>query len=94
MIDEGKTKVALTVTPTDYGTMLFGDEWGLGDTLAVTAGEITTTAVVYTVALSIQADGVYIAAEVGKPLTVGFEEKLATETLAQARRISEIERNQ
>jgi hypothetical protein len=94
LIDEGKTKVALTVTPTDDGTMLFGDEWGLGDTLAVTAGEITTTAVVYTVALSIQADGVYIAAEVGKPLTVGFEEKLATETLAQARRISEIERNQ
>lgn len=93
LIDDGKTKVALTVTPTDDGTMLFGDEWGLGDTLTVTAGSITTTAVVYTVALSVQADGVYIAAEVGKPLAMGFEERLASETLAQTRRLSEIERN-
>lgn len=93
LIDEGKTKVALTVTPTDDGTMLFGDEWGLGDTLTVTAGSITTTAVVYTVALSVQADGVYIAAEVGKPVAIGFEDKLADETLAQTRRLSEIERN-
>lgn len=93
LIDEGKTKVALTVTPTDDGTMLFGDEWGLGDTLTVTAGNITTTAVVYTVALSVQADGVYIAAEVGKPLSLGFEERLASETLTQTRRLSEIERN-
>lgn len=93
LIDDGKTKVALTVTPTDDGTMLFGNEWGLGDTLTVTAGTITTTAVVYTVALSVQADGVYIAAEVGKPLAIGFEDKLADETLAQTRRLSEIERN-
>lgn len=93
LIDEGKTKVALTVTPTDDGTMLFGDQWGLGDTVTVTAGTIITTAVVYTVALSVQADGVYIAAEVGKPISSDFESRLATETMAQTRRLSEIERN-
>lgn len=93
LIDDGKTKVALTVTPTDDGTMLFGDEWGLGDTLTVTSGTIVTTAVVYTVALSVQVDGIYIAAEVGKPLSKDFEAQLATETMAQTRRLSEIERN-
>ena len=93
LIDEGKTKVALTVTPTDDGTMLFGNEWGLGDTLTVTAGAVNTTAVVYTVALSIQADGVYLAAEVGKPLASDYETRLTQQTLEQTKRISAVERN-
>jgi hypothetical protein len=93
LVDNGKTKVSLTVTPTDDGSMLFGDEWGLGDTLTVVAGSIVTTAVVYTVALSVQVDGVYIAAEVGKPLAADFEQKLAEQTVQQTKRISEIERN-
>jgi hypothetical protein len=65
----------------------------LGDTLTVVAGSIVTTAVVYTVALSVQVDGVYIAAEVGKPLAADFEQKLAEQTVQQTKRISEIERN-
>jgi hypothetical protein len=65
LIDEGKTRVSMTVTPTDDTTMLFGSEWGLGDTSTVTVRETVATAVVYTVALSIQTDGVYLAAEVG-----------------------------
>lgn len=93
LIDDGKTKVALTVTPTDDGTMLFGSEWGLGDTLTVTAGTVNTVAVVYTVAISIQADGVFLAAEVGKPVASDYETRLAQQALEQTRRISEIERN-
>ena len=93
LIDEGKTRVSMTVTPTDDTTMLFGSEWGLGDTITVTVRETVATAVVYTVALSIQTDGVYLAAEVGTPMPVSYEAKLAKATLTQAKRISEIERN-
>jgi len=62
LIDDGKTRVALTVTPTDSVTMLYGDDWGLGDTITVTVGSTIATAVVYSVALSVQSDGVYLAA--------------------------------
>lgn len=93
LIDEGKTRVSMTVTPTDNATMLFGSEWGLGDTITVTVREIVATAVVYTVALSIQSDGVYLAAEVGTPMPVSYEAKLGKATLSQAKRLSEIERN-
>ena len=93
LVDEGKTRVAMTVTPTDDSTMLFGSEWGLGDTITVTVREIVATAVVYTVALSIQVDGVYLAAEVGTPMPVSYEAKLGKATLTQSKRLSEIERN-
>ena len=93
LIDEGKTRVSMTVTPTDNTTMLFGSEWGLGDTITVTVRDIVATAVVYTVALSIQSDGVYLAAEVGTPMPVSYEAKLGKATLTQGKRLSEIERN-
>lgn len=93
LIDEGKTRVSMTVTPSDNTTMLFGSEWGLGDTITVTVRNIVATAVVYTVALSIQSDGVYLAAEVGTPMPVSYEAKLGKATLTQSKRISEIERN-
>ena len=93
LIDDGKTRVAMTVTPTDNATMLFGSEWGLGDTITVTVNEIVATAVVYTVALSIQSDGVYLAAEVGVPVPVSYESKLAKANLSAAKRLGEIERN-
>ncbi len=93
LVDEGKTRVALTVTPTDRATMLFGRDWGLGDTIAVTVRDVTTTAVVYTVALSVQSDGVYLAAEVGRPTAVSYEQELQKVSLLQSKRLSEIERN-
>lgn len=93
LIDEGKTRVSMTVTPTDNTTMLFGSEWGLGDTITVTVRDIVATAVVYTVALSIQSDGVYLAAEVGTPMPSSYEAMLGKATLTQSKRLSEIERN-
>lgn len=94
LIDEGKTRVALTVTPADQSTMLYGRDWGLGDTISVTVRDVTTAAVVYTVALSVQSDGVYLAAEVGRPTPTSYEAELARVSLMQGRRLSEIERNQ
>jgi len=93
LIDEGKTRVALTVTPTDNLTMLYGQDWGLGDTITVTVGSTVATAVVYTVALSIQTDGVYLAAEVGKPQPVALEGRLLKASESTAKRVGEIERN-
>jgi hypothetical protein len=93
LIDDGKTRVALTVTPTDNVTMLYGDDWGLGDTITVTVGSTIATAVVYTVALSVQTDGVYLAAEVGKPQPVALEGRLLRASERTASRVGEIERN-
>jgi len=93
LIDDGKTRVALTVTPTDNVTMLYGQDWGLGDTITVTVGSTIATAVVYTVALSIQTDGVYLAAEVGKPQPNQLEGRLLKTADSQNKRIGEIERN-
>jgi hypothetical protein len=93
LIDDGKTRVALTVTPTDNLTMLYGQDWGLGDTITVTIGSTIATAVVYTVALSIQTDGVYLAAEVGKPQPTQLEGRLLKTAEATTRRVGEIERN-
>jgi len=93
LIDDGKTRVALTVTPTDNVTMLYGQDWGLGDTLTVTVGSTIATAVVYTVALSIQTDGVYLAAEVGKPQPTELEGRLLRAAETTSKRVGEIERN-
>ena len=93
LIDDGKTRVSITVTPTDNITMLYGQDWGLGDTITVTIGETIATAVVYTVALSIQSDGVYLAAEVGKPQPTQLEGRLIRSVDSAVRRLGEIERN-
>lgn len=93
LVNDGKTRVALSVSPSDAETMRFGYEWGLGDTVAVIVKNIQATAVVYTVGLSIQSDGVYIAAEVGTPVARGYESKLQTVQQQHEARISNIERN-
>lgn len=93
LIDNGKTRVSVNVNPADNVTMLYGEDWGLGDTVEVTVGNITTTGVVYTVALSIQTDGVYLAAEVGKTNPREYEQKLTAVTSNHEKRLSEIERN-
>ena len=93
LVDDGKTRISLSVTPTDNLTMLYGQDWGLGDTITVTVGETVATAVVYTVAIGVQTDGVYLAAEVGRPSPVSYEARLGRATVDQSRRLSEIERN-
>ena len=93
LIDEGKTRISLKVSPTDNLTMLFGEDWGLGDTITVTVRDIIATAVVYTVALLIQTDGVYLGAEVGTPTPQNYEAKLSSKQRGHDKRLAEIERN-
>lgn len=93
LVDDGKTRVSLTITPTDSQTMLFGRDWNLGDTISATVGSTIVTAVVYTVGISIKSDGVYIAAQVGKPTPTGYEADLGVATRFNDKRIGEVERN-
>ena len=93
LINDGKTRVALSVTPSDADTMRYGYDWGLGDTVTIVVGTIEATAVVYTVGLSIQTDGIYIGAEIGSPVAREYESKLQTQQQQHEARISNIERN-
>lgn len=92
LVDDGKTRVALTLTPTDDTTMLYARDWDLGDTISATVGTTIVDAVVYTVGISVKADGLYIAAEVGKPTPTTYESDLAVAARFADSRLSEIER--
>lgn len=93
LVDNGKTIVALSVTPSDDQNMRYGYEWDLGDRVTVVVGDIETSAVVTEVGISIQPDGVRIGATVGTPAAVDFESKLIQKQADQEVRISNIERN-
>lgn len=92
LVDDGKTRVNISVTPSDDQTMLFGDEWGLGDTITVVVADQEVSAVVYSVAISIQADGVYLAADVGTPIPATYEFMIARNQKKQERRLRAIEK--
>ncbi len=93
LIDDGKTRVTMAVTPSDSETMLYGTDWNLGDTVTVVVNSIEATAVVYEIGLSVQSDGVYLAATVGNPTALEFESKLVATQNDHADRISNLERN-
>ncbi len=94
LVDEGKTRITMSVTPSDNLTMLYGVDWNLGDTVTVVVNDIEATAVVYEVGLAIQADGVYLAATVGNPTPQTFESRLAAQQADHDQRISNLERHE
>lgn len=93
LIDDGKTIVNTSVTPSDDQTMRYGVDWNLGDKVTIVVGLVETTAIVTEIGISVQADGVRIGATVGNPAPVDFESKLLSSQLSQAERISNLERN-
>lgn len=93
LIDNGKTRVSMAVAPSDNNTMLYGTDWGLGDTITVVANDLEAVAVVYEIGLSIQTDGVYLLATVGNPTPLEFDSKLAASQSNHEDRISNLERN-
>ena len=94
LAETGRTVVSLTVTPTDDVQMRYGVDWNLGDLVAVTAGEVETTATVTEVGISIETDGVRIGATVGTPTPFDFETRLVSRVSDQEERISALERNE
>ncbi len=93
LVDDGKTIVNLSVTPSDDQNMRFGFDWGLGDKVTVVVGSVEASAVVTEVGISIQADGVRIGATVGTPVATSFESKVVAKVSEQETRISNLERN-
>lgn len=93
LAETGKTVVSVAVTPADDVQMLYGLDWGLGDLIAVAAGDVETTATVTEVGITIESDGVRIAATVGTPTPVDFETKLVSRLTDLEDRISSLERN-
>jgi hypothetical protein len=93
LVDDGKTRVTMSVTPSDNLTMLYGVDWNLGDTVTVVVNNLEATAVVYEVGLAIQPDGVYLAATVGNPTPLEFESRLSARQENHESRISNLERN-
>lgn len=93
LVDEGKTIVNTSVTPSDDQTMRYGIDWNLGDLVTVVVGLTESTAVVTEVGISVQPDGVRIAATVGTPTPTDFESQMISVQQQQIDRISNLERN-
>jgi hypothetical protein len=92
LVDEGKTVIEMTVSPSDDINMKYGKDWFLGDKVMVVANNIEATAVVTEIGISIQADGVRITSTVGTPVALDYESKLLANQSKQEERISSLER--
>ena len=92
LVDNGKTIVSLSVTPSDDVNMRFGYDWNLGDKVTVVVGDIEAVAVVTEVGIGIAADGVRIGATVGTPTATDFETQLIDRSNEQETRLNQLER--
>lgn len=92
LVDQGKTIVEMSVTPTDDFSMRFSRDWYLGDKVTVVINQLEASAVVTEVGISIQADGVRLAATVGTPVGIDYEAKVLAKTQQLAQRVSNLER--
>jgi hypothetical protein len=92
LIDQGKTIVEMSVTPTDDSEMRYSYDWFLGDTVTVVANSIEARAVVTEVGIQVAADGVRIGATVGTPLGIDYESINLNNNLTLAQRVSNLER--
>jgi hypothetical protein len=92
LVDQGKTIVEMSVTPSDDINMRFAIDWYLGDLITIVVSDIEASAVVTEVGLAIGDDGVRIGATVGSPIGVTFESKLLAKTANVDKRVSNLER--
>lgn len=89
---DGKPIIAVSVSPSDDQTMLYGKDWNLGDRVTCVIGDTEVVAVVTEVGLKIDSDGVRIGATVGEPKALDYETQILTRQAEQASRISNLER--
>jgi hypothetical protein len=92
LVDQGKTIVEMSVTPSDDFNMRFGVDWYLGDLITIVVSDIEASAVVTEIGLAIGEDGVRIGATVGSPIGVTYESKLLAKTANVDKRVSNLER--
>jgi len=92
LVDDGKTIVQMSVTPSDDFNMRFGRDWYLGDKVTVVINDLEASAVVTEVGISISADGVRLGATVGTPVGIEYEARVLAKTQQLDQRISNLER--
>jgi hypothetical protein len=92
LIDQGKTIVEMSVTPSDDINMRFGVDWYLGDKVTIVVQDIEAQAVVTEIGLAIAEDGVRIGATVGAPIGITYESKLLARTADVSKRVGNLER--
>jgi hypothetical protein len=93
LVDEGKTVVEMSVSPSDDINMKYGEDWFLGDKVTVVANQIEAIAVVTEIGISIASDGIRINATVGTPVGIDYEARLLANQSKQESRISNLERS-
>lgn len=92
LAEEGRTLVSLEVTPSSDLTMEYGVDWNLGDKVTVVVDEDQLTAIVTSVAMRIDADGLFIGATVGNPEGVDYESRLNKRQVTTSKRLNGLER--
>jgi hypothetical protein len=92
LVQDGKTRIGVSISPSDDQTMLFGVDWNLGDKVTCVVGSTEIQAIVTEVGISVKPDGVRIGATVGEPRGFDYETQILTKQAQQAQRISQLER--
>ena len=92
LVDDGKTIVQMSVTPSDDFSMRFGRDWYLGDKVTVVINDLEASAVVTEVGISISFDGVRLGATVGTPVGIEYEARVLAKTQQLDQRVSNLER--
>lgn len=92
LVDNGKTIVNLSVTPSDETTMRYGFDWGLGDKVTVVIGDQEAVSVVTEVGIGIGTDGIRIGATLGTPNATDFESRLIQKSAATEARVGNLEK--
>lgn len=87
----GKTLTSVDIVPSSDLTMRYGVDWNLGDKVGVTVGDQAVAAVVTTVALRIDSDGLRVGATVGEPSGVDYEALVARKQTQTAARVNALE---
>ena len=92
LADGGKAQVTASVKPTDDSTMLFGQDWFLGDTVTVVVGDYELAAVVTELGLSVAGDGVRLYGTIGEPKLQTYEQQILANLANQSTRLNNLER--
>lgn len=92
LAEEGETQISLEVTPSSDLTMEYGVDWDLGDRVTVVVDEEELQAVVTSVAMRIESEGLYIGATVGNPEGVDYESRLNKRQVTTSQRLNTLER--
>lgn len=94
LASDGVTVTSIDVVPSSDVTMVYGVDFNLGDIVGVTVGEQEVSAIVTTISLSVQSDGVRVGATVGDPTGVDFEALTAKKSTETQRRVNSLERKE